>query len=185
MLNIISSLLIKEEKQNELVKIFNTFSTNNKDYVSSTIYTDSIQSVNKTIKKVKPITIWASIIFLIFSIVLFMNYISTSINQNKKKIGILRSLGSRKSDIFKIFFLESFVIGIISLILSSILEILFIKFANIYVSRNLFSQIEPVVFNIDTIIYLIITVILVVFITSFISIYKIAKMNPIDAINNK
>ncbi len=178
----INKLSIELDNKKDLENVFNTF---NDKYITKTIYTESIKSVNKTIKKIKPIMFNASIIFLIFSIVLFMNYISSSINANKKKIGILRALGARKIDTFKIFYMESFIIGIISLISSSILELIFIKYANIYVSRNLFSQIEPIAFNINTIIYLIITVILVVFITSFISIYKLAKMNPIDAINNK
>ena len=48
------------------------------------------------------------------------NFIGTSISYKKQEIGILRAIGSRSNDVFRIFFAESFVIAMINFVLSSI-----------------------------------------------------------------
>ena len=47
------------------------------------------------------------------------NFISVSISNKKREIGILRAVGARSLDVFKIFFSESFVIGLICVLFSS------------------------------------------------------------------
>lgn len=55
---------------------------------------------------------------MVFVALLLLNFITISIGRKKKEIGILRAIGARGVDIFKIFFCESGVIVGICLILS-------------------------------------------------------------------
>ena len=62
-----------------------------------------------------------SIFALVFASLLIANFITASINANKKIIGILRAMGATKNNVFAIFYTESISISIISSILSFIL----------------------------------------------------------------
>lgn len=57
-------------------------------------------------------------ILLLLVIVLMYNFISFSITYSKKQIGILRALGTKKFDTYKIFVMEGFIILLFSLLLS-------------------------------------------------------------------
>ena len=54
------------------------------------------------------------------SALLLFNYISVSISDKRKEIGILRAVGARGSDVFKIFICESIMIAVICGILAII-----------------------------------------------------------------
>ena len=49
-----------------------------------------------------------------------LNFISVSISTKKKDIGILRAVGARGSDVFKIFYAESFIIAFICFVLACV-----------------------------------------------------------------
>ena len=51
--------------------------------------------------------------FALFAGLLLYNFISTSIRNKQKDIGILRSIGASSKDVFKIFFVESLMISLI------------------------------------------------------------------------
>ena len=51
---------------------------------------------------------------------MMLNFISVSISSKNKDIGILRAVGARGSDVFKIFFSESSIIALICFVLSSV-----------------------------------------------------------------
>lgn len=56
----------------------------------------------------------------VFAALMLLNFISTSISAKRKEIGILRAVGARGSDVFKIFFAEAFIIAMICFVLSAI-----------------------------------------------------------------
>ncbi|MCR5308805.1 MAG: ATP-binding cassette domain-containing protein [Bacilli bacterium] len=58
----------------------------------------------------------------VFSALMLLNLISTSISSKQKEIGILRAVGARGSDVFKIFFSESGIIALICFAISSVLS---------------------------------------------------------------
>ena len=183
--NEVISIYFDETDVSKLEKVFIDFPSENSKYVSKTIYTDTIKSVEKVVNEVENISYYASFGFLTFAIILFTNFIVTSINNNKKDIGILRAIGSRKIDIYKIFYLESYLIGLFSFVLSSIICFVSTYIANDIISKDLFFAIRPIIFKIDTFGYLLITVIVVTFVASISPISKIARMKPVDAINSK
>jgi len=56
--------------------------------------------------------------FGVFSFFMMLNFIITSINSNKREIGILRALGMRMSGIFYIFVMEALIVCLIAFILA-------------------------------------------------------------------
>lgn len=58
--------------------------------------------------------------FAVFAMIMLSNFIATSISYKKQEIGILRAIGARSNDVFRIFFLESFIIAMINFVLSTI-----------------------------------------------------------------
>lgn len=56
----------------------------------------------------------------VFAALMLLNFISVSISAKKKDIGILRAVGARGSDVFKIFFAEAFIIALICFVLATV-----------------------------------------------------------------
>jgi ABC-type lipoprotein export system ATPase subunit/ABC-type antimicrobial peptide transport system permease subunit len=183
--NEVISIYFDETDVSELKKVFIDFPSEDAKYVSKTIYTDTIKNVENVVKKVESISYYASFGFLTFAIILFTNFIVTSINNSKKDIGILRAIGARKIDIYKIFYLESYLIGLFSFLLSSVICFISTYIANDIISKDLFFNIKPIIFKIDTFYYLFGIVVIVTFIASILPISKIAKMKPVDSIYSK
>ena len=118
----------------------------------------------------------------VFAIILFSNFISTSINDKQADIGILRALGSRGGDIFRLFFFESFIVALLCTILS-----ISFTFAGTFALNITFSNIAmtkltvffPGILHISLIVGL---SFIVAFVASFIPVRKIASKKPVDAI---
>ena len=126
-----------------------------------------------------------TLVFILFTILLFSNFIYVSINYSKKQIGILRALGTNKNDIIKIFLYESIIVGIMSYIISIILWFISINLLN----NSLFGDKTYILNGIVTnpwvpVIMFVYTIIISIIIT-IISLSKITKIKPIDAILNK
>lgn len=62
----------------------------------------------------------AGIVLALFAFLLMFNFISVSISTKKKEIGILRAIGARTLDVYKIFMSEAFIIAGICLVVSII-----------------------------------------------------------------
>lgn len=61
----------------------------------------------------------AGIVLAVFSFLLMFNFISASITAKKKEIGILRAIGARTTDVFKIFLSEAMIIALICFAIST------------------------------------------------------------------
>lgn len=75
------------------------------------------------------------IIMILLTVFLMISFISYSIKDNSKTIGILKSLGINEKDIKKVFIIEPMVIVGWALVIALILLIISLKFANIEVAR--------------------------------------------------
>lgn len=108
-----------------------------------------------------------------------------SINNSKKEIGILRSLGTKISGIYMIFYIEGLIIGVISVVLSSVLIYFGTGFINNYISKDLFYSVKPIVFNPNVILYISVIIFIAVSISSLIPLIKISRSKVIDIIYSK
>ena len=121
----------------------------------------------------------------VFAIFLFYNFISISINNKKREIGILRAVGAKRSDVFKIFYSESFIIATINFIIAAVATfILSIVLNNIFQEQ---AKVDFSIMNPSAIVFLIILglSLFVSIIAALIPVTRLANKKPIDAINNR
>ena len=88
-------------------------------YLTNQIYNE-MQFFVELISSLQKIFLVAGIVLGIFAGLMLLNFISVSITAKRKDIGILRAVGARGSDVFKIFFAEAFIIAFICFILASV-----------------------------------------------------------------
>lgn len=62
----------------------------------------------------------SGLVLALFAFLLMFNFISVSITAKKKEIGILRAIGARALDVYKIFMSESLIIALICLLISTL-----------------------------------------------------------------
>ena len=180
---ITSSIVIEEDNKEELINIFNNF--NNKNYNMTTRFSSSINAIVKVVKSIEKVSSYITVGFLIFAVILLTLFITNNLSVNKRKIGILRALGTKTKDILIIFMLEGSIIGIFTLILSIFGTIISIYFANNYITKELFFYARPIIFNINSIISILIVVSVIILTSLVIPIIQISKIKPIELIQNK
>lgn len=142
-------------------------------------------SFDSSIKKYSTLINFVAIIWTIIVAILLYSFMSSSIKDNSKQIGILKALGANKNDIFKIYAVEAIVIGIFT----SFFGVLGYYFGGLLLNRivtNLFYTFYFAIFipNIATILLMIVLTFLILFISVIIPMLKIKKIKPIDVINN-
>lgn len=81
---------------------------------------EGLDTVNGMVSMFGTIFMWVGIVLAVFSFLLMFNFISASISSKKKEIGILRAIGSRTLDVFKIFLAEAMIIAIICIVIATI-----------------------------------------------------------------
>ena len=147
--------------------------------------TYELDSVNEVLNELASIFLWVGLGFAAFAALMLANFIGTSISYKKQEIGILRAIGSRSNDVFRIFFAESFIIAMINFLLSSI-GVGVITFIINYVIRNqLGILITILTFNLRQILLLFAVSLLVAFVASYLPVKRIASKRPIDAIRDR
>jgi len=143
-----------------------------------------LDSLNELLKALANVFLYIGIGFAIFAAILLSNFIATSISYKKQEIGILRAIGSRSNDVFRIFFAESFIIAMINFVLSLIGVYTVTAVINNATRTNLGALITVLDVGIRQIGLLFIISIGVAAVASFLPVKKIASKKPIDAIKN-
>lgn len=147
--------------------------------------TFELDSVNEVLNILSKYFFWIGIGFAVFAALMLANFIATSIAYKKQEIGILRAIGSRSNDVFRIFFSESFIIAMINFVLSSIGVFAATVIFNQLMRREVGILITILNFGPRQILLLLAVSILVAFIASFVPVKKIASKKPIDSIRNR
>lgn len=147
--------------------------------------TFELDSISEEIKEFAKIFLYIGLGFAVFAAVMLANFIGTSISYKKQEIGILRAIGSRSNDIFRIFFSESFIIAMINFLLSAIGVFAVTRFINHIIRANAGILITLLTFDLRQIVLLFLISVFVAFAASFVPVYKIASKKPIDAIRDR
>ena len=183
------SYRVYEDNYNELKNIINTYETN---YNRSGVYYyltlphyDDLEQINAIYNFLAKYINIITLVFALFTILLFSNFIYISITYSKKQIGILRALGTNKNDIIKIFLYESIIVGIMSYIISIILWFISINLLNNSLFGNKTYILNGIVTNPWVPVIMFVYTIIISIIITIISLSKITKIKPIDAILNK
>lgn len=145
---------------------------------------NTLDNFNSIIETVAKVLLYVGIGFAVFSALLLMNFISVSISYKRHEIGILRAVGARSSDVFKIFFSEAFIIALINYVLSLIATIVTIIIINRSI-RNEGVNVTLLNFGVRQLALMFLISLGVAAIASFLPVWNIARRRPIDAIRNK
>ena len=147
--------------------------------------TFELDSINDALKILSKYFFWIGIGFAAFAALMLANFIGTSISYKKQEIGILRAIGSRSNDVFRIFFAESFIIAMINFVLSSIGVFVATVIINQLMRTEVGILIKILSLGIRQLVLLLAVSIFVAFIASFLPVKRIASKRPIDAIRNR
>ncbi len=168
--------------------VFNDYNSAPDDAWYITINESALSNVITGATMVEILTqvfLYIGIAMAVFSMLLFYNFISVSINNKKREIGILRAVGAKRSDVFKIFYSESFIIAMINFILSTIAVFIISFVMNTNLAKNAGFEFNIMSPNIIVVLALLAISILASVISSFLPVIKIANKKPIDAIQNR
>ena len=136
--------------------------------------------VDTTIQDLSKIFLYVGIVLAVFAALLLSNFISISISYKKQEIGILRAVGARSFDVFKIFFSESFVIAAICIAISIVASVVLCAGINglllSYISASL------LVFGATSILVLIAVAFVTVVVATFLPVWNAAKKKPVESI---
>ena len=172
--------------RNDILKIVKQ-SNSDKDtrYHLENAVCNELDYIDELLDELSTIFLWIGVFFAVFAALLLSNFISNSISYKKQEIGILRAIGSRSIDVFKIFFAESFIISLINLALSLTGTLTVTLIIN-HTLRSRFSFLITILrFGPRQVIVLLIISLAVAAIATFLPVNHIAKKKPIDAIRNR
>ena len=147
--------------------------------------TYELDTVNDVLKTLSKVFLYIGLGFALFAAIMLANFIATSISHKKQEIGILRAIGSRSNDVFRIFFSESFIIAMINFVLSCIGVFCATMFINYIIRSETGILITILSFGIRQILLLFAVSTVVAFAASFLPVRRIASKRPIDAIRNR
>ena len=147
--------------------------------------TYELDSINDVLKEAAKIFLYIGLGFALFASLMLSNFIGTSISYKKQEIGILRAIGSRSNDVFRIFFAESFIIAMINFLLSATGVFAATLIINYVVRNQLGILITILSFDLRQIVLLLGVSIVVAFVASYIPVKRIASKRPIDAIRGR
>ncbi len=144
----------------------------------------TLETFNGFIEIGSLVFLYVGIGFAVFSALLLMNFIATSISYKKREIGVLRAVGARSSDVFKIFFSEALIIALVNFILSTAVVVGGIIFTNSWM-HNSGINVTLLSYGPRQFILMLLISVGVALLASFLPVYKIAKRKPVDAIKNR
>lgn len=149
-------------------------------YLLDSPIADTFRTIDSMIETFEQVFLWVGVAMAVFSMLLLFNFISVSISYKKKEIGILRAVGARSADVFKIFYSESAIIALICFVLAMVASFITCGVLNSMLAAELGASI----FVFGPVSWLIMLGIAVVtsVIATFLPVYGIAKRKPVESI---
>jgi len=144
-----------------------------------------LKNLDELFNILRGVFIGVGIAFVVFASLLFSNFIGISITYKKREIGILRAIGSRSNDVFRIFFAESFIIAMINFVLSLTGTAVICMLINNAVRNQLGLLLTVLNVGFRQVALLLGICLAVAVAASFLPVRKIAAKRPIDAIRDR
>lgn len=132
-----------------------------------------------TVNFVKKLVLGVSAIILTIACFMMALFMLTAVNERIKEIGILRSMGYSKLNIFSIFTFESVIIGIVS---SAVGFVLGVYASGILLVQLGFDNVDRVAFNTEHFIFTLAAVTLLSILSSSFPAVKAARISPTEAL---
>ncbi len=143
-------------------------------------FVDNLRTVDDTVNSLSQVFLYIGLVMAVFAVLLFSNFISVSISQKKREIGILRAVGARSADVFKIFFSESFFIALVCVVLSTVGCIVACSLINAQLATGIGASL--LVFGATAFAVLVAIAVVTAVVATFLPVYNAAKKKPVDSI---
>ena len=143
---------------------------------------DNIDGYSGMVSTLSDIFLWVGLVLAVFSMLLLFNFIAASISAKKKEIGILRAVGARGTDVFKIFFVEAAIVVIICVIVSILITGIMSVYINNSISEGMGIEFQMFIFGFESIITIMAIAIVTAFVSTFIPVYTYVKKKPVESI---
>lgn len=151
----------------------------------NTPFIANIDNASELIGTLGKIFLNTGIALAVFAALLLFNFISASIAQKKKEIGILRAVGARGSDVFKIFFAETLILVVVCLVVSLILSaVLCVAINNIIKNQSAFVSYDLLIFGPLNALIIIAIAAAVAVVGTFVPVFLTARKKPVEAIRS-
>jgi len=150
--------------------------------IHNTLYSSDLYSLERTTNDMRNVNYIIGAIFASFASLLIFTIVSSSIHQKQKEIGTLRAIGARGFDVAKIFIFEGLMIAFVSSLFASIITIVLTNLLNNSFTKSFKLDIVLLYVNPISVFIIVLLSLLIVFISTFLPIRRIIKMNPIQAI---
>jgi putative ABC transport system permease protein len=144
-----------------------------------------LETANTLVEEVAQVFLYIGLAFAVFSALMLSNFIASSVSVKKREIGILRAIGARSNDVFRIFFNESIIIAIINFFLASIATFIAVRVINDSLRSGVGLTVTIFYFSIRQVALLLAISVFVAIAASFLPVYRIARKKPVDAISNR
>ena len=132
-----------------------------------------------------PMFKWIGIVFAAFSAVLFSVFIANSIIHKKQEIGVLRALGARSLDVYRIFLSETGVIAVFNGLVACGLLYMLAKWINNSLQGDYLYNLVLLHFGLRQVLLIFGLSIGIAIIATFVPIWGIARRKPIDVIRDR
>lgn len=141
-----------------------------------------IQKNGPIIRQGADLFLYVSLALAVFSVFMLYNYISMSIANKRRSVGVLRGLGAGGRDVFRTFLWESLLIGLINGVLANGLCALGCLLVNSYIMETMNIPIAFALFGIRQALIILGVSLLTAIVSSALPIIKISKKKPVELI---
>ena len=182
--NVLIPVAGNSARLSELVRGENVKSEGSVSYTIQNANYAAIRSLNSTVALLSAIFLYAGIGVAVFAASLLFNFISVSIADKKREIGILRAVGAKSSDVFKIFLSESMLIVAVCSLASIIITAVISAVVNAKISATLGLTFSPFAFGILSVLMIIGIAVITALISTILPVWFFSKKKPVDTIRN-
>ncbi len=151
--------------------------------ISSDLYF-SVTTINELVSILKNVFLYAGIALAAFAALLLFNFISVSITNKTHEIGVLRAVGARGWDVFRIFFAEATIITLICLAISLIGTLILVSYLNSVMSAGLGFPYMLFSFGLVSLVMMLAVAAIVAFLGTFIPVFRISRKKPVDSMRS-
>ena len=146
---------------------------------------DTINSITELVEVLKDVFFYTAIVLAAFAALLLFNFITVSISSKAHEIGVLRAVGARGKDVFKIFFSESLFIALLGFIIAVISAFIIVMVLNNNLSNELKIPLVLLSFGVISVLLMLGISVLVALVGTFIPVLLISRKKPVDSLRSQ